>query len=76
MTDPVFLPTSKNHNQRSTIQQQLLNNPLDPWNRQPLTIDMVEEAPELKAKVVAWMQEVKSREDYEENLAIWISNQN
>ncbi|ORY44773.1 hypothetical protein BCR33DRAFT_659465, partial [Rhizoclosmatium globosum] len=41
MEDPVILPTSNITVDRSTIITQLLSNPLDPFNRKPLTIDMV-----------------------------------
>ncbi|GMI20276.1 hypothetical protein TeGR_g3371, partial [Tetraparma gracilis] len=57
MRDPVWLPTSKNFCDRSTISQHLLNDQTDPFNRQPLTQDKVEEAPELKAKIEAWIAE-------------------
>eukprot|EP01039_Chlorochromonas_danica_P011200 gene11200-12488_t len=55
MRDPVRLPTSKTVVDRSTIAQHLLNVETDPFNRQPLTIDMVEPQPELKAKIQAWL---------------------
>ncbi|CAM9543631.1 unnamed protein product [Chrysoparadoxa australica] len=54
MTDPVLLPTSKEVVDRSMIAQHLLNDPTDPFNREPLTIDMVEPATELKGRIEAW----------------------
>ncbi|KAJ1545606.1 hypothetical protein HK405_007809 [Cladochytrium tenue] len=41
MQDPVVLPTSNVTIDRSTIITQLLSTPIDPFNRKPLTIDMV-----------------------------------
>lgn len=68
MRDPVRLPTSGTIVDRSTIAQHLLNvetgalwlisfsvlfiSLTDPFNRQPLTIDMVEPVPQLKARWV------------------------
>jgi len=62
MKDPVILP-SGHIVDRSTIKQQLLNDPLDPFNRQPMTIDDVKDATELKAKMDAWMTEQKDARD-------------
>jgi len=39
MDDPVRLPTSGQIVDRNTIARQLLANPMDPFNRQPLTLD-------------------------------------
>jgi len=55
MTDPVILPTSNNIVDRATIQQHLLNDPTDPFNRKPLSIDDVVPAEELKEKMKAWL---------------------
>ena len=41
MEDPVLLPTSNIIVDRSTIITQLLSTPIDPFNRKPLTLDMV-----------------------------------
>ncbi len=41
MDDPVILPTSHQTVDRSTIKSHLLSDSHDPFNRQPLTIDMV-----------------------------------
>ena len=54
MRDPVVLP-STNIVDRSTIRQQLLNAPVDPYNRAPMTMDDVEDDVELKAKIDAWI---------------------
>ncbi|KAK6084071.1 ubiquitin conjugation factor E4 (ubiquitin elongating factor core) [Seiridium cupressi] len=56
MTDPVLLP-SKVIVDRSTIVQQLLANPRDPFTRNPMTINDVVPADELRQKVEAWKAE-------------------
>ncbi|KAI0025152.1 ubiquitin conjugation factor E4 [Xylariomycetidae sp. FL0641] len=56
MTDPVVLP-SNNIVDRSTIVQQLLSNPLDPFTRAPMTIDDVKPADELRGRIEAWKAE-------------------
>ncbi|XP_030589580.1 ubiquitin conjugation factor E4 B isoform X2 [Archocentrus centrarchus] len=56
MTDPVMLP-SGNIMDRSIILRHLLNSPTDPFNRQPLTENMLESVPELKERIHAWMRE-------------------
>jgi len=58
MKDPVILP-SGHFVDRPTIAQHLLNDPTDPFNRQPMTIDDVKPATELKAKIDAWISEKK-----------------
>ncbi|XP_066546655.1 ubiquitin conjugation factor E4 B isoform X2 [Amia ocellicauda] len=56
MSDPVRLP-SGNIMDRSIILRHLLNSPTDPFNRQPLTENMLEPVPELKERIHAWMRE-------------------
>ncbi|CBN78076.1 conserved unknown protein [Ectocarpus siliculosus] len=51
MRDPVLLPTSGTILDRSTIVQHLLNDSMDPFNRQPLTEDMVEPQTELRERI-------------------------
>jgi hypothetical protein len=55
MRDPVTLPTSDTVVDRSTIVQHLLNTPIDPFNRKPLTMDQVVPNTELKAKIEGWI---------------------
>jgi ubiquitin conjugation factor E4 B len=62
MRDPVILP-SGNIVDRHSIRQQLLNNPLDPFNRAPMTMDDVKPATELKAKIDAWVKEKLAARD-------------
>ena len=56
MNDPVMLP-SGHFVDRSTITQHLLNDPTDPFNREPLTIDQVQPAHELKERMRQWLEE-------------------
>ncbi|KXJ96819.1 ubiquitin elongating factor core-domain-containing protein [Microdochium bolleyi] len=56
MKDPVILP-SQNIVDRSTIVQQLLSNPLDPFTRTPMTIDDVVPADDLRERIAAWKAE-------------------
>ncbi|KAI1762552.1 ubiquitin conjugation factor E4 [Hypoxylon sp. FL1150] len=56
MTDPVILP-SNNIVDRSTIVQQLLSNPLDPFTRSPMTIDDVTPADDLRMRIEEWKAE-------------------
>ncbi|KAI8620007.1 ubiquitin elongating factor core-domain-containing protein [Chytriomyces sp. MP71] len=60
MEDPVILPTSNITVDRSTIITQLLSQPLDPFNRKPLTIEMVIPNVELKVKIEDWKRQRKS----------------
>jgi len=59
MPDPVILP-SGHFVDRATITQHLLNDPIDPFNREPMTIDNVKPATELKAKMDAWLKEQRA----------------
>ena len=54
LTDPVYLPTSRMTVNRSTIRQQLLNVPEDPFNRMHLTMDQVVSKPEILEQIEAW----------------------
>jgi len=51
---------------RSTITQHLLNDPIDPFNREPMTIDGIKPAVELKAKIDAWLEEKRATRVAEE----------
>jgi ubiquitin conjugation factor E4 B len=62
MKDPVELP-SGHFVDRSTITQHLLNDPIDPFSREPMTIDDVKPATELKAKMQAWIEQKKRGSD-------------
>ncbi|KAL8579420.1 hypothetical protein ACOMHN_026785 [Nucella lapillus] len=60
MTDPVRLPTSNTIMDRSIIARHILSDQSDPFNRQPLTMDMVEPATEMKEKIQSWIRERKA----------------
>lgn len=57
MKDPVKLPSSGVIVDRPTIARHLLSDQTDPFNRSPLTMDMVEPDYELKAKIDKWRQD-------------------
>ncbi|KAK9722707.1 Ubiquitin conjugation factor E4 [Basidiobolus ranarum] len=57
MEDPVILPTSNITVDRSTIKSHLLSDSIDPFNRKPLTIDMVIPNTELKERILAFKQQ-------------------
>uniref|UniRef100_A0A0B7A894 Ubiquitin conjugation factor E4 A n=1 Tax=Arion vulgaris TaxID=1028688 RepID=A0A0B7A894_9EUPU len=57
MTDPVMLPSSHNIVDRNVIARHILSDQTDPFNRQPLSLDMVIPQPELKARIEAWVAE-------------------
>ena len=59
MIDPVILP-SGHYVDRSTITQHLLNDPIDPFNREEMTIEDVKPATELKAKIDQWLEEKRA----------------
>ncbi|XP_063965881.1 ubiquitin conjugation factor E4 B-like isoform X2 [Lytechinus pictus] len=55
MEDPVTLP-SGNVMDRCVIERHLLNSQTDPFNRSPLSSDMLIPATELKERIQAWIQ--------------------
>ncbi|XP_035829834.1 ubiquitin conjugation factor E4 A isoform X2 [Aplysia californica] len=57
MTDPVMLPASRNIVDRNVIARHVLSDQTDPFNRQPLSLDMVIPQSELKARIEAWVAE-------------------
>ncbi|XP_016912491.1 ubiquitin conjugation factor E4 A isoform X2 [Apis cerana] len=59
MTDPVILPSSKITIDRQTIARHLLSDQTDPFNRSPLTMDMVKSNIELQHRVQEWIQQKK-----------------
>ncbi|XP_026280818.1 ubiquitin conjugation factor E4 B isoform X1 [Frankliniella occidentalis] len=56
MEDPVQLPSGKVMD-RPVIMRHLLNSSTDPFNRQPLSEDMLMPATELKERITLWKQE-------------------
>lgn len=57
MVDPVMLPSSQTVVDRLTIKKHLMNDPSDPFNRSPLTIDQVIPQPELLARINEYRDE-------------------
>ena len=51
MNDPVILPSSKVVVDRTTIETQLINDPVDPYNRSPLKKEDLIPNEELKKKI-------------------------
>ncbi|KAK9882976.1 hypothetical protein WA026_001192 [Henosepilachna vigintioctopunctata] len=62
MTDPVLLPSGQVMD-RSVIMRHLLNSSTDPFNRQPLTEDMLIPDLELKEKIHNWKSEKTGSSD-------------
>ncbi|XP_018324068.1 ubiquitin conjugation factor E4 B isoform X2 [Agrilus planipennis] len=56
MTDPVLLPSGQVMD-RSVIMRHLLNSNTDPFNRQPLTEDMLQPVTDLKERIKVWKLE-------------------
>jgi len=61
MEDPVILPTSGNVMDRKHITRHILSTPNDPFNRLPLTEEMLKPATDLKLKIEEW-KKMKSAE--------------
>ncbi|XP_015110282.1 ubiquitin conjugation factor E4 A [Diachasma alloeum] len=59
MTDPVILPSSKISVDRQTIARHLLSDQTDPFNRSPLTMDLVKSDTDLKNKIQEWIASKK-----------------
>ncbi|CAG0913717.1 unnamed protein product [Notodromas monacha] len=57
MKDPVRLPTSGNIVDRPTIARHLLSDQSDPFNRQPLTMDIVEPVNDLRERIKVWINQ-------------------
>ncbi|ESO87173.1 hypothetical protein LOTGIDRAFT_210561 [Lottia gigantea] len=54
MKDPVLLPTSNTIVDRAVISRHILSDQSDPFNRAPLTMDMVVPQTDLKLKIEEW----------------------
>jgi len=61
MTDPVTLPSSGVTLDRSVIERSLLADPIDPYNRSPLTADQLIPNTELKQKIDAFIAEKRKK---------------
>ena len=67
MIDPVKLPKSNVILDRKTIETHLLSDQTDPFNREPLTKDMLIACPELKARIDEYMNNKKKEKMKELN---------
>ena len=65
MDDPVTLPTSKVNVDRKSIEYYLLTNPIDPFNRNPLTKEELIPNTELKNKIEEY--KLKKMKDFQRN---------
>ncbi len=65
MTDPVKLPKSQVILDRKTIETHLLSDQTDPFNREPLTKEMLIPCPTLKAKIEEYIQNKKNEKSRE-----------
>ncbi|XP_021351085.1 ubiquitin conjugation factor E4 A-like isoform X3 [Mizuhopecten yessoensis] len=57
MTEPVLLPSSNNIMDKNVLARHLLSDQSDPFNRSPLSLDMVIPDTELKDQIQQWMAE-------------------
>ena len=62
MEDPVLLPTSGNVMDRKHITRHLLSTPNDPFNRAPLTEEMLKPQIELKDRINRWKKDKKTKD--------------
>ncbi|XP_067624496.1 ubiquitin conjugation factor E4 B isoform X2 [Eurosta solidaginis] len=69
MADPVILPSGTIMD-RSIITRHLLNSNTDPFNRQPLTEDMLVPNIELKERIDVWRKEQRFKRQQEQNLRL------
>ncbi|KAI7604801.1 hypothetical protein KC343_g13964, partial [Hortaea werneckii] len=69
MTDPVTLPASKMTVERNVIRQQLLSDPVDPFNRAPLKIEDVIPNTELREEIEKWKAETLAKKRAEKAAA-------
>lgn len=74
MADPVCLPSGQVID-RSTITQHLLNDPTDPFSRQPLTVDQLVPASDLKQRIDAWREQKVSDPSEESAPMDWKADQ-
>merc|ERR1712059_99029 len=56
MKEPVRLPSSRKIVDRSTIAKHLLSDEKDPFNREPLTLEMVIPEEELRNRIEGWVR--------------------
>ncbi|CAN0209662.1 unnamed protein product, partial [Pylaiella littoralis] len=61
MRDPVTLPTSGQIMDRQAITRHLLSDAQDPYNRKPLTAEMLEPNDTLRAEIEEWVRQQRDR---------------
>lgn len=61
MEDPVLLPTSNHSVDRKTIERHLLNDQTDPFNRKPLSPDMLVPDTKLAEEIAKWKNSKKQK---------------
>lgn len=66
MHDPVILPSSNVIVDRSTIARHLLSDQTDPFNRSPLTMDMLRPAVDLKSQIEQWLNKNPASQSFKE----------
>uniref|UniRef100_A0A146L1T6 Ubiquitin conjugation factor E4 A n=1 Tax=Lygus hesperus TaxID=30085 RepID=A0A146L1T6_LYGHE len=69
MSDPVILPSSRINIDRATIARHLLSDQTDPFNREPLTMNLVKSNTELKQRIEAWVSEKRLKSNKAESSA-------
>lgn len=62
MTDPVLLPSSGKIMDRSIITRHLLNSSTDPFNRQPLTEEMLKSDVDLRERIISWKRDKREKQ--------------
>lgn len=73
MLDPVRLPSGTIMD-RSIITRHLLNSNTDPFNRQPLTEEMLIPIVELKERILAWKKEKREKRQNQRNEQLNLNN--
>ena len=68
MTDPVKLPKSNVILDRKTIETHLLSDQTDPFNREPLTKDMLIPCPELKKRIEEYIVNKKKEKNQKQDV--------
>lgn len=63
MRDPVLLPSSKAIVDRSTIKQHYLSDATDPFNRQPLAWEDIQDAVEVREQIAEWLRERRKKKE-------------
>jgi len=68
MKDPVILPSSGKTMDRTVISRHLLSTPFDPFNRSPLSVDMLRPDEELKRQIDEFLQSKRTEGKKEDRM--------